>query len=187
MNIRIYAASLLLLLPGGGHALELAGVTLPAQVTVADTRLELNGAGIRSKFFFDIYVGALYLPRKTRDAEAAITMDGPKRVTMHFLYKKVEREKLVDAWNEGFSNNLGRERFDALKPRLAAFNELFTTVRRGDTITLDYLPGAGTRVSINGQEKGRVPGGQFYAALLRVWLGDEPADEDLKEGMLGGD
>jgi len=187
MNVRFKYTSLLLLffLPLVGHAKEVAGVNLPEQITLADTTLTLNGAGIRSKFFFDIYVGALYLPQKTRDAATATGMPGPKRVLMHFLYKEVSKEKLVDGWNDGFRNNLSRERFQALEPKLEAFNQLFTTVKRGDRITLDYLPETGTRVSINGQIKGSIPGEEFYSALLEVWLGKEPADSDLKEAMLG--
>ena len=187
MNSRITFTSLLLLffLPTASQAQEVAGVTLPEQVKLSDTTLKLNGAGIRSKFFFDIYVGALYLPEKTKDAETAINMPGPKQVLMHFLYKEVSQEKLIDGWNDGFKDNHSREQFKALEPKLDAFNQLFITVKRGDQITLDYLPETGTRVSINKQIKGSIPGEEFYPALLRVWLGKKPADSDLKEGMLG--
>ncbi len=189
MNLPFKYAGLLFLLclPVGSQARDIAGVSLPEQLQLADTTLTLNGAGIRTKFFFDIYVGALYLPEKTTDAETAIGMPGPKRVLMHFLYKEVEKENLTKGWKEGFEDNLGRDQFKALAPRLEAFNRLFATVKRGDRTTLDYLPQTGTRVSINGEEKGRIAGEEFYAALLRVWLGGKPADSDLKEAMLGGD
>ncbi len=188
MNLLFKYTSLLFLLclPLGSQAKDIAGIDLPGQVQLANTTLTLNGAGIRTKFFFDIYVGALYLPQKTGDASTAIDMPGPKRVLMHFLYKEVEKEKLTDGWNDGFEENLDRDQLKALEPRLAAFNRLFTSVRRGDQITLDYLPETGTRIAINGQTKGTIPGAEFYAALLRVWLGEEPADSDLKEAMLGG-
>ena len=189
MNSRITFTSLLLLffLPAISQAQDVAGVTIPEQVKLADTALKLNGAGIRSKLFFDIYIGALYLPQITKDAETAINMPGPKRVLMHFLYKEVSKEKLIDGWNDGFKNNHTSEQFKALEAKLEAFNQLFVTVKRGDHITLDYLPEIGTRVSINDQIKGSIPGEKFYPALLRVWLGEEPADSDLKEGMLGGE
>ncbi|HEB94298.1 MAG TPA: hypothetical protein ENI94_12735 [Gammaproteobacteria bacterium] len=87
MNHRIALTSLLVLcfLFTDVHARDVAGVTVPERITLADTALTLNGVGIRSKFFFDIYVGALYLPEKTQNAETAINMPGPKRVLMHFL------------------------------------------------------------------------------------------------------
>ncbi len=189
MNHRIALTSLLVLcfLSIDVHARDVAGVTVPEKITLADTALTLNGVGIRSKFFFDIYVGALYLPEKTKDAETAINMPGPKRVLMHFLYKEVSKENLIGGWNDGFRNNHSKEQFKALEAKLEAFNEFFLTVKRGDHITVDYLPETGTRVSINEQIKGSIPGEEFYPALLRVWLGKEPADSALKKGMLGNE
>ena len=177
---------LLLCLPLAVAAREVGGIDVAEEITLAATPLTLNGAGIRDKFFFDIYVGALYLPQKTRDAAQAIAMPGPKRVLMHFLYNKVDREKLVDGWIEGFENNLTAQESRAVAERLAAFNKLFVTVTRGDRIDLDYLPGSGTRVSLNGEARGVIPGDDFFAALLKVWLGRKPADDDLKAAMLGG-
>ncbi|NOX91997.1 MAG: hypothetical protein GXP18_05985 [Gammaproteobacteria bacterium] len=189
MNIRSTCSSLLLLffLSTNGYAQEVAGINVQEQITLANTPLKLNGVGVRSKFFFKIYVGALYLPQKTKDADMAINMDGPKRILMHFLYKEVEKEKLVEGWNDGFKNNHTRDQFETLKTKLEAFNKLFVTVKRGDRIELDYLPETGTRVSINDQIKGSISGEAFYAALLRVWLGEEPADSDLKDAMLGNE
>ncbi|HEB92836.1 MAG TPA: hypothetical protein ENI94_05090 [Gammaproteobacteria bacterium] len=104
-----------------------------------------------------------------------------------FLYKEVSKENLIGGWNDGFRSNHSKERFKALEAKLEAFNEFFATVKRGDHITLDYLPETGTRVSINEQIKGSIPGEEFYPALLRVWLGKEPADSALKKGMLGNE
>ncbi|MDH5444507.1 MAG: chalcone isomerase family protein [Gammaproteobacteria bacterium] len=166
-------------------AREIASVKLEEQANIGGTTVILNGAGIRTKFVFDIYVGALYLTQKTTDAKQAIAMAGAKRISMHFLYDEVEKEKLTDGWNDGFENNLSDKDFASLKARLDAFNKLFVTVKKGDVIQLDYIPGKGTQVTINQQTKGSVPGEDFQQALLRVWLGDDPADEDLKTGMLG--
>jgi len=176
---------LLLLLSPSLYAREIAGVHLADSISIGGQTLSLNGAGIRSKFVFDIYVGALYLTTKTSDAKQAINMAGPKRISMHFLYDEVEKEKLTDGWTDGFENNIDEKSFNALKPRLAEFNKLFVTVKKGDVIILDYTPQQGTSVTINGQLKGKVTGADFNQALLKVWLGNEPADEDLKEGMLG--
>lgn len=167
------------------QAREVSDVQVPDTIKLADQSLLLNGAGIRSKFVFDIYVGALYLPTKATTTQQVLSMAGPKRVLMHFLYDEVEKAKLIDGWNDGFEDNHTNEQFKALKPKLASFNALFTTVKRGDHIKLDYLPETGTRVMINDQLKGTVPGKEFYPALLKVWLGEEPADSDLKDAMLG--
>ena len=97
------------------------------------------------------------------------------------------KEKLIQGWEEGFNNNHGPAAMADLKERLDAFNRLFETVKEGDVILMDYIPGQGTRVSIRGQLKGLVPGKDFNDALLRVWLGERPADKRLKKAMLGLD
>lgn len=112
-------------------------------------------------------------------------MPGPKRVTMHFLHDEISQEKLIDAWNEGFENNQSEQMLTTLRPRIEQFNQLFQTVHQGDVITLDYIPEQGTAVVINGSEKGEVPGADFNRAVLQIWLGDSPADKDLKQGLLG--
>lgn len=177
-----------LLLAGQAAALDVAGVAVPEQASLGDgAPLTLNGAGVRSKFFIKVYVGALYLPAQAHSTAAVLAQDGPRRVSMHVLYGEIDRDKLVDAWNDGFAANLDDAAHAALAPRIAQFNALFDTVREGDVILLDYLPGEGTAVTIRGEHRGVIPGRDFNDALLRVWLGDEPADGDLKAAMLGRD
>ncbi len=166
-------------------ALEVEGVALPERVEVAGQALQLNGAGVRTKFFFDIYVGSLYLPQPAHTAEAALAMPGPKRVRMDFLYRKVPRDKIVQGWEEGFRRNQPPNQLARLRARLDAFNALFGDMKRGDTVVLDLIPGEGVRVVINGKLRGVIPGDDFARALLAVWLGPHPADADLKRAMLG--
>jgi hypothetical protein len=169
-------------------ARDVAGIDLPEtlQVAAGTPPLVLNGAGIRKKFFFKIYVAGLYLPSHQTSTEAILDMPGPKRVHMHFLYKEVERDKLVTGWQEGFENNLDKASLVQLAPRLAKFNQLFRTMHRGDVIDLDYQPEEGTQVLFNGELQGVIEGDDFYAGLLKVWLGQQPADADLKTALLKG-
>lgn len=168
---------------------EFDDISLPDQVTLENTEtpLQLNGVGKRTKFIFDIYIGALYTekPVVTRDEVLALT--GPKRILMHFVYDEVGVDKLVDGWNDGFENNQSDEQLEVLAERIGRFNAMFSTVHDGDVVLLDYVPGRGTLVNIRGEEKGMIAGEDFNAALLDIWLGDEPADDDLKEALLGGD
>jgi len=140
---------------------------------------------MREKFFFDIYVAALYLSKTAHDTDAILATPGPRRILMHFVYSEIDREKLVDAWNEGFEDNLTKEELTRLRPRIDIFNGFFTTVHRNDVVLLDYIPDTGTSVSINGQEKGRIQGQDFNNALLRIWLGREPVTSSLKQDLLG--
>lgn len=183
--------ALLLCLPA--QARELAGVSVPEKIyTNADgTALRLNGAGLRQRFFVDVYVGAFYLPQPARDSTAALEQAGAKRMSLHVLHREIAAEKLVAAWNDGFEKNLPPPQFRALRPRIANFNGLFPVLRRGDRVDIDIVPradkGLVTQVWINGALRGKVGGADFARALLLVWLGDRPVDADLKRALLGGD
>ena len=149
------------------------------------TKLILNGAGIRTKFIFDIYVGSLYLEKKQSTANAIYKAKGEKRISMHFLYDEVSKEKLVNGWNDGFENNHSSEELSKLNDRITQFNNYFVTVKKGDVINLNFIPTTGTNIIINGKTMGLVKGDDFFTAVLKIWLGDEPADSDLKTTMLG--
>lgn len=188
MKIRLLIFLLALAtLPLPARAVEVGGVSIAPTAEFAENgpALTLNGAGMRKKFFMSVYVGALYLPRKAATAQEALAQTGPKRMLLHFVYDELSAQKLVDAWNEGFAANTSDAELAPLRARIGQFNALFTTTRKGDVITLDYLPGEGTRVSHNGQAKGTIPGDDFNKALLNIWLGDKPVTLDLKKALLG--
>lgn len=189
MKQAMQATLLILLLSGaaGVAAVEIKGVLIPdnARIETVDRVLQLNGAGIRKKFFISVYIGALYLTEKSASADDILAADQPRRVAMHFLYDKVEAAKLQEAWTEGFMANVSAEEFPRLKPRLEKFNGFFADAVKGDVIHLDYIPGVGTRVTINSEVKGTIPGADFNRGLLSVWLGKQPVTEGLKEGLLG--
>ncbi len=168
-------------------ARQLDDVTLPDSVTIdgTDVELQLNGMGYRTKFVFDIYVGALYTESSVKSRDAAQALTGPKRVVMHMVYDEVEREKITDGWNDGFEENNSDEQLEKLQARLKTFNSFFPDLKKNDVLLFDYIPSKGTRVTIDGEVKGTIEGADFYSALLDVWLGEEPADDDLKDAMLG--
>lgn len=171
-------------------AAEFEGVKLADSVRVSDAGpdLVLNGAGLRTRVFFRVYVGALYLTKKTTMANAVISDDGAKRVALHML-RELSSDQFVSALEDGLKNNHSAEqlaKLDAPTRQLRAIFDAVKTAKTGDVIFIDYLPGAGTRITVNGAVKGAIPGEDFNRALLRIWLGDSPADGDLKKGMLGG-
>lgn len=169
-----------------GWSLEIGGVTLPGTIEAGDETLLLNGAGLRKKFFFKIYAGGLYLPEKEDDPRKIIPADRPMAVRMHFIYDGVSAEKLVETWNEGFEKTTGGGGAGPLADRIEVFNSLFTQeAGEGDVYDLIYLPGTGVRVVMNGKAAGVVEGLDFKEALFAIWLGESPADDDLKEAMLG--
>lgn len=166
------------------YAGTLAGVTMPDTATSgAGTPLVLNGMGLREKFFFDIYVGGLYLPTKTADAKAIIEQDVPKRVVMHFTYSKVTRDQLLDSFDEAFAKMSGsaalKSQIDQLKGAIEG------DVVAGDVIILDYVPGAGTTLTFKGKKKVTIAGAEFMRLLWAVYVGPNPPTEAFKRGLLG--
>lgn len=166
-------------------AREIAGVAVPESVTLKNKALVLNGAGIRKKLFMKIYVCALYLTAKRTAASEILADPEAKRIVMSFLYKEVGVERQVEGWNKGFRDNNSGEELKGLQDRINLFNSLFTTVRKGDVIRFDYMPEEGTQVWINDILNGIVPGEDFFAALLKIWLGPKPAEANLKDALLG--
>ena len=137
------------------------------------------------KFFVSVYVGALYLPEKTGDAQAITADDAAGSVDMHILHSEISKDKIIAGWEDGLKANLDQGELEALRPRLDEFNQLFRAVRKGEIIRIAYLPGSGTEVRINDKWRGVVPGNDFFRALLKIWLGPSPVSKSLKKGMLG--
>lgn len=169
-------------------AKELEGVRMPDQVTVGTALLKLNGMGVRIKkvafVSVKVYVAGLFVTKPSQDPAAILAADEPRQLIMHFLYKKVEKEKLIEGWEEGFKNNSGAKAAE-LKPRLDKFNALWTDMATGDRAVLTYVPGTGTKVEIKGKEVGVIEGKDFADALFNIWLGPKPPNEDLRKGLLG--
>ncbi len=181
----ICAVFMLMLSVQSAAARKIAGVDVPPSVTVDNKVLVLNGAGIRKKIIIKVYVGSLYLEAKQKEVGKVLADPGAKSIVMNFLYKEVSRKRTIEGWNKGFDSNHSTKELIPLKKRINRFNSLFTTVYEGDEIRLDYLPGKGTQVIINGKLRGTVPGEDFHRAVLKIWLGAKPADKKLKKAMLG--
>lgn len=164
-------------------AAELEGVTLPDTATVGGQSLVLNGMGLREKFFFNIYVGGLYLPAKTTDAKAVVAGEGPKRLVMHFVYEEVPTDKLIEAYNEGLAHDANAA---AQNANFQKFYGWLETMKAGDTMSYDWVPGTGTTITVKGQVKGTIPDADFMKSLFNIYVGDHPPTGALKNGLLGG-
>jgi len=174
----------------GAYAAEVGGVKLEDRLRLTPTgpELVLNGAGIRTRAIFKVYVGALYLSEKKTAANDVLALAGPKRVSMTML-RDLTAQQLSEALAEGIRNNASAAEQEALKGRideLLGIMDALNEAKKGDAILLDSLPESGTRVMVNGRPRGKpIAGEDFYRALLKIWLGDKPVDGDLKKGMLG--
>lgn len=178
--IRVLGLTLGLALVAPVYAGTLAGVTLPDTTKVGEQTLVLNGMGLREKFFIDVYVGGLYLPEKTTDADKAINSDVPKRIVMAMTYD-LGKEKLADMMKESISKADSPE-VSSKADTLASWME---DVAPGDQIILEYMPGKGTSVIVKGKTKGTIEGTGMMKALWGIYLGPNPPTSALKKGLLG--
>lgn len=167
---------------------EVGGVRFDDQAKVADVQLALNGAGVRSKFMFKVYALGLYLPRKSSDATQVVTMAGPKRIRIVTL-RDVGADMFIEGLTKGIEKNHSASELAALKPRIDQFAATLKGIgelAKGSVVTLDLLPGGMTRLAANGAPLGKdITGEDFYQTLLRIWLGSNPAQDSLKDEMLG--
>lgn len=176
-----------ILLGASANAMEVAGVKLPDSVQVGTQSLVLNGAGIRTKFFFKIYVGALYLPQKQASAEAIIADEHLHRMALYMLHE-LGSKKLYGAFSEAIEDNRTPAEMAAMDAQMKQMKQIFDAVDEvepGDVIALDYLPASGTQISVNGTVRGMIAGAEFNRALLAIWLGKKPVQDDLKKELLG--
>jgi hypothetical protein len=188
--LHLFLAAAFSALVGGAAAqtVELEGVKLEPTAQVGNTALQLNGVGLRKRAIFKVYVAGLYVPQKATSASALLAQKGPRRMVISML-RNVDADSFSGALNDGLRANLSEQQFAGFKAQIDALNANLKAVgeaKKGDVIHFEFTPEAGTRVVVNGQAKGAaIPGEDFFAAVLRIWIGDKPVDGDLKKGLVG--
>lgn len=179
---------LLVVLFQNASASEIAGVKVDDTVTLAGQTLVLNGAGVRYRFGFQVYVCALYVTQKQSDAVPLIGLRGPKRVVVTML-REISSDDLGDALLSGIRKNSNPEQTRRIGTQLVQLGQLFASIprlRKGESFSLDYVPAIGTTVVVDGKPAmDALPDEAFFDALLRIWIGDNPADSRLKPMLLG--
>lgn len=180
-------AILMLCVAMQANALEVGDAKFDDKVQVGGASLLLNGAGVRSAVFWDVYAAGLYLTAKENTSEAVLADQGAKRIELYVM-KDNDADHFVDSLRKGIAKNYDKQQADAFGARLDALGKLFANIdefEEDDVLNLDWVPGQGTLVSLNGKELGKIDGADFYSALLSVWIGKEPAKDKLKKELLG--
>ncbi|MCY4045512.1 MAG: chalcone isomerase family protein [Cellvibrionales bacterium] len=162
------------------------GVNLDKNIIVHDTQLTLNGYGVREKWFFDLYVGKLYLKEKSNNAAAIIGSNQPQLLELAIISNKITNSKMKDAVNEGFKNATGGNTKPIQKNIATLMSAFQSKIKKGDVFQFFWdSTHSTTRIIKNGQEVAAIDGMAFKQALFGIWLGDKPADKKLKKGLLG--
>jgi nitrous oxide reductase accessory protein NosL len=170
-------------------AADVNGVKLDDTAKVAGKDLVLNGAGMRTKFIVKVYAAGLYLTEKKNTVADIAKLEGPRRLTL-VMVRDVSSESFGESFMTGINSNVGDAEKAKYVSQISKFGEMFGAIpglKKGDVLHLDWIPGSGTVTELNGKKIGEVvPDLGFYNAVLRIWIGDKPADGSLKPALLGG-
>ena len=184
-NVVLLICSVLALSAGGAIAAEIGGVKLPDQVTLEGRTLKLNGAGIRAAkilLTFNVYAAGLYLENQIHDADAIASSDQLKSIQMVFM-RDVSGKQMADAFQEGFEKNCVAGCAE-LKPYIGKLQGLLKDMKKGETMAYHFLPN-GVELVIRGQKAGTIGDKAFTRQLIRCWIGKNPPNPELKEGLVG--
>jgi len=184
-NVGLLICSVLALSAGGALAAEIGGVKLPDQVTLEGRTLKLNGAGIRAAkilLTFNVYAAGLYLENQIHDADAIASSDQLKSIQMVFM-RDVSGKQMADAFQEGFEKNCVAGCAE-LKPYIGKLQGLLKDMKKGETMAYHFLPN-GVELVIRGQKAGTIGDKAFTRQLIRCWIGKNPPNPELKEGLVG--
>lgn len=186
--IRHLFAALLLFVSAAIPAATIEGLRFDDRIRLADADLTLNGVGLRAVAWFKGYAAGLYLPQKASTPAAVIAQKGPKRIQLKMMVD-VGSEEFRKAWDKGMTRNHSAAEYEPMRERIARFSATIAAIgklKKGDVIDLDFLPGKGLQLSLNGKPRGEpLPGEDLYAGLLKIFVGNVPVDARLKAGLLG--
>lgn len=181
----------LLLWAAAAGAIQVGGATLPdtVRVTADGPELVLNGAGERWILLFKIYVIGLYLPARHSTANDVIALKSPKRILLVIQRRELTGRQVHDYLIDRIADGSQPAEMEVMKARLVELDKVINgvnVIQQGGTIALDYVPGKGTVIQVNGIVRGApIPGEDFYNALLRIWLGEHARSATLREALLG--
>ncbi|MGQ3052558.1 MAG: chalcone isomerase family protein [Roseateles sp.] len=171
------------------QVVEVANVKYEPALDLAGQKLQLNGAGIRYKFVVKVYTAGLYLTQKGGSTAEVLAAPGPKRIHIQML-RDIDGNELGKLFVKGMEANAPRDEFVKSINGVLKLSEIFASRKQlnsGDNFSVDYVPGLGSTLLLNGKsvmpEPIKEP--EFFTALLRIWLGDKPADDNLKDALLG--
>jgi hypothetical protein len=188
LNRWLLTTAAFLLVSTAGAQTAVSGVKFDETADVRGSKLQLNGAGIRFKAFFKVYVAGLYLPKKAATPEDVLAMPGAKRMNITML-REIDSSELGKLFSRGMEDNMDKAAFSKLVPGVMRMSQVFSDHKKlnaGDTFSIEWIPGTGTLLTVKGVPQGepfKEP--EFFNALLRIWLGPNPADWKLKDALLG--
>jgi hypothetical protein len=186
--LKLFAGALLSLVATAALAsVEVAGIKFEDKVSAGGQELVLNGAGVRTRFVVKVYAAGLYVSQKSSNAKAIVDAKTARRVQMVML-RDLSADQLADALKDGIDNNASQAELDAIKAEVESLLNIMRGMKEAkktQVIALDFSADGKTTVSVNGAARGNVASEPLQRALLKIWLGEKPIQNDLKSAMLG--
>jgi len=171
--------------PAADTGRTVSGVTMPATIEVGGTTLNLNGMALRKKFIIKVYVAGLYVATTSNNAEEILAADTPRQMVMHFISGHGSKGKICGAWDDGLKDNTPNASAE-LKQQFTELCGMMQDIKDEESLTITYIPGAGTTIDIAGTNKGQIGGKDFADAVLRCWIGPKPGPGGgFKKDLLG--
>ncbi|WP_339456460.1 chalcone isomerase family protein [Pseudomonas sp. EA_65y_Pfl1_P120] len=169
---------LLLMLSITAHANEaerLKQANFPAQ----SQELTLKNQAVFTYLWVNVYAAALYAPSEL-SAKQAWEQKKALRLTLYY-FRDIDRNDVIKAAN----TTLERQHASAsLKPELEKLHARFRDIKAGDRYALDYRPGRGLNLEINGQVLFSSRDGALARAYLGIWLAPKGLSEELRNKLL---
>ena len=169
------------------QSVEVAGIKYADIAEVGSNKLQLNGSGVRYKAVFQVYTAGLYLARKAHTPEEAPAAPGSKRIAVNML-RPIDATELGKLFIRRVEDNTSKEEMFRLMPGLMRMGQIFSEQKmlaKGDAFVIDWVPGTGTVITVKGKQQGEAfKEPEFFSALMRIWLGNNPADWKLKDALL---
>ena len=140
--------------------------------TYADTAevgvrtLMLIGAGLRERWWLDVYTMGAYAENRTCDPQMLISMDGAKSLRIDLL-RDVDAKNMADALEDALDKNLPPGGSPGIRSQIDTFLGYFEKdLEKGNSMELTYVPGVGTALMQNREQQGAAMPGKGFADIL---------------------
>lgn len=181
---------LALALIAGPAAAAPTGTKFEPALEVQGTKLQLNGAGTRYRAIFKVYDMGLYTTKKVSTPAELLALPGPKRLQFTAL-RELPGTDLGRLFLKGMGENSTKEQVQRHTLASTRLIEVFSGRSKmlpGESFAMEFVPGKGTTFYILGKPQGEPVGDdEFFGMVLRIWVGESPADGQLKDALLGRD
>lgn len=159
--------------------------SFPEQLSLTQNNLNLNGHGVRRKYFITLYSLGLYLGEKSNDDAKIYNSNSNMNIRLVVESGFLSKEKLQEAVITEFKKQAGKK-YESKKSQLEEFLFCFNAgVNRGDVFDFNFTKLNTLVILKNGIQVQKIRDLEFKQIFYKIWLGSNPVDDNLKIKLLG--